>query len=261
MIEVYNEKVYDLLLERNKEYGKFDIPASGEIPDLTEKTPVDSIEFRYLYESACEYRTTASTLLNDASSRSHLIIIFKVTHISSSGLTLTSKFFLVDLAGSENISLSGSENNEIMKREATSINQSLLTLERLIIMLSKGNSVDTSVRESVLTMLLRSIFSGSKISIICCCSPALSHLNNTRKTLRFGTTAKRIKVTAKANVVETVDTLKVRITYLEGENKILRDNIEALCANTDISALATNSNSNSNNSENKKIDIPINIFV
>lgn len=232
MVEVYNEKVYDLLSGRTKEYGKLDIPASGEVQNLTYQSPHDSIDFYYLYNQACEYRTTASTFLNDTSSRSHLIIIFDITHTDDGGVTTKSRFFLVDLAGCENIEKSGASLTPKLRREATNINLSLLTLERLIIRLSKGDNIGSATRDSVLTMLLKSTFSGEcKTSIICCCSPAESNLMNTKKTLRFGITAKQIKVKAKSNVVESVDALKIRIAYLEGENSILRQHMEAMVSN------------------------------
>lgn len=50
------------------------------------------------------------------------------------------KLNLVDLAGSENVRKSGAQNSSIHKREAGLINQSLLTLGRVITALTDGSS-------------------------------------------------------------------------------------------------------------------------
>ena len=49
------------------------------------------------------FRTTASTKLNEHSSRSHSILILKLTkRMESPARTQSSKLFIIDLAGSEN---------------------------------------------------------------------------------------------------------------------------------------------------------------
>lgn len=126
-------------------------------------------------------RATASTAMNDKSSRSHSIfnIVLNLTDLSSddgmsssdtdSGTvaslrqTRRSKISLVDLAGSERISVSGSNGERI--REGVSINKSLLTLGKVIAALADSRKTggggaatpNTFVpyRESVLTWLLR----------------------------------------------------------------------------------------------------------
>lgn len=79
-------------------------------------------------------RRTAETKLNKCSSRSHSIFTI-TTHIKEAtaggdDLIKIGKLNLVDLAGSENVSRSGARNDRA--REAGSINQSLLTLGRVI---------------------------------------------------------------------------------------------------------------------------------
>jgi kinesin family member 11 len=79
-------------------------------------------------------RQIAATKFNDHSSRSHSIFTITV-HTREKGsvgeeLLNIGKFNLVDLAGSENIGRSGAENKRA--REAGMINQSLLTLGRVI---------------------------------------------------------------------------------------------------------------------------------
>jgi kinesin family protein 11 len=87
-----------------------------------------------LLEKGTQRRQTASTKFNDHSSRSHTIFTITVhtKEISNLGddLLKVGKLNLVDLAGSENIGRSGAENKRA--REAGMINQSLLTLGRVI---------------------------------------------------------------------------------------------------------------------------------
>ena len=79
-------------------------------------------------------RQIAATKFNDHSSRSHSVFSITVhtKETSSVGddLLRVGKMNLVDLAGSENIGRSGAENKRA--REAGMINQSLLTLGRVI---------------------------------------------------------------------------------------------------------------------------------
>lgn len=87
-------------------------------------------------------RETGETLMNATSSRSHSIfsITVHVKETSSTGedLLKVGKLNLVDLAGSENIGRSGAV--ETRAREAGMINQSLLTLGRVINSLVKKSS-------------------------------------------------------------------------------------------------------------------------
>lgn len=85
-------------------------------------------------ERGASRRQVAATLMNASSSRSHTIftitVISKDTTDNGEGLMRTGKLNLVDLAGSENIGRSGAQDKRA--REAGNINQSLLTLGRVI---------------------------------------------------------------------------------------------------------------------------------
>lgn len=80
-------------------------------------------------------RQTFFTLLNDRSSRSHAIFSITIhtcaTNVEGEQLVRTAKLNLVDLAGSEHIGKVKS-NRDRRARETVSINQSLLTLNRVI---------------------------------------------------------------------------------------------------------------------------------
>lgn len=100
-----------------------------------EEIPVkDSKDALALLTKGSERRQIAATRFNDHSSRSHSIFSITV-HIKEAGvagddLLKIGKLNLVDLAGSENIGRSGAEHKRA--REAGMINQSLLTLGRVI---------------------------------------------------------------------------------------------------------------------------------
>lgn len=87
-----------------------------------------------ILERGSHKRQTAATLMNAHSSRSHTVFTVTV-HMRLPGnegeeVMRTGKMNLVDLAGSENIGRSGAV--EKRAREAGNINQSLLTLGRVI---------------------------------------------------------------------------------------------------------------------------------
>lgn len=90
-----------------------------------------------LLQNGLKQRQMASTKMNDFSSRSHTIFTITLYKKFKDQLFRLSKLNLVDLAGSENISKSGAIN--LRAKEAGSINQSLLTLGRVINSLSEIN--------------------------------------------------------------------------------------------------------------------------
>lgn len=152
-IELYNEELRDLLApelasplgsaqpmgkDKSVEAGLkiFDEPNKRGVfvqgvEEVSVRTSLDALA---LLTKGSDRRQIAATKFNDHSSRSHSIFTITV-HIKEAGvagddLLKTGKLNLVDLAGSENIGRSGAENKRA--REAGMINQSLLTLGRVI---------------------------------------------------------------------------------------------------------------------------------
>lgn len=104
------------------------------VKGLREEFIDDAAAAMRLLQRGVAARRTAETKLNMASSRSHTIFTLS-THIKEAvpggeDLIKVGKLNLVDLAGSENVSRSGARDGRA--REAGSINQSLLTLGRVI---------------------------------------------------------------------------------------------------------------------------------
>ncbi|KAI0062278.1 kinesin-domain-containing protein [Artomyces pyxidatus] len=140
-------------------------------------------------------RQIAATNFNDHSSRSHSVFSITVhtkeTSTMGDDLLRVGKLNLVDLAGSENIGRSGAENKRA--REAGMINQSLLTLGRVINALVERSS-HVPYRESKLTRLLQDSLGGrTKTCIIATISPARSNMEETLSTLDYAIRAKSIR--------------------------------------------------------------------
>ncbi|KAJ7235473.1 P-loop containing nucleoside triphosphate hydrolase protein [Mycena haematopus] len=166
------------------------------IQGLEEIAVKDSADALALLTKGSERRQIAATKFNDHSSRSHSVFSITVHvkeagHVSGDDLLKIGKLNLVDLAGSENIGRSGAENKRA--REAGMINQSLLTLGRVInALVDKAQHVP--YRESKLTRLLQDSLGGrTKTCIIATVSPARSNMEETLSTLDYAMRAKSIR--------------------------------------------------------------------
>lgn len=138
-VELYNEELRDLLAAEGTgtQVKIFDDTArkGGVILQGLEESYVkNAVEGVRLLREGSHKRQVAATKCNDLSSRSHTVFTITVhkKFVSEEGedMITTGKLNLVDLAGSENIGRSGAENKRA--REAGMINQSLLTLGRVI---------------------------------------------------------------------------------------------------------------------------------
>lgn len=198
-IELYNEELKDLLSDNEEKkvriYDDSSNKKSVSIQGMEEvfiRTPEHGMEV--LIDGSLR-RQEASTKCNDHSSRSHSVftITVNIKQVTSDGqeLVRVGKLNLVDLAGSENINRSGAENKRA--REAGMINQSLLTLGRVINSLVE-RSPHIPYRESKLTRILQDSLGGrTKTCIIATCSPAKASLDETLSTLEYASRAKSIK--------------------------------------------------------------------
>jgi len=198
-LELYNEELFDLLgssidplklriYEDNSKKG------SVIISGLEEVVVRDKDEVYSILQRGTAKRQTAATLMNAVSSRSHSVfsvtIHIKENTIDGEELLKSGKLYLVDLAGSENIGRSGAV--EKRAREAGNINQSLLTLGRVITALVE-HAPHIPYRESKLTRLLQDSLGGrTKTSIIATVSPASINLEETLSTLDYAFRAKNI---------------------------------------------------------------------
>ena len=161
-MELYNEELFDLLSSgeecvRLTMYDDANKKGSVLIKGLREVAVHNKDEVYNILEKGLLRRQTASTQLNAQSSRSHTVFTVTV-HIKEicpdddEVFLKIGKLNLVDLAGSESIGRSGALDKRA--REAGLINQSLLTLGRVITCLV-DHSPHVPYRESKLTRLLQ----------------------------------------------------------------------------------------------------------
>merc|ERR1711988_1352258 len=103
--------------------------------------------------------------------------------------------FIVDLAGSERVARSGVTGQGF--DEATSINQSLTSLGRVVIsLIDAGSNSKTFIpyNASPLTMVLKGGLGGnSKTALIACVTQADDSMSESINTLRFGMQASHVK--------------------------------------------------------------------
>ncbi|KAG9235879.1 P-loop containing nucleoside triphosphate hydrolase protein [Amylocarpus encephaloides] len=213
--EVYNEHVRDLLVPVQANQPPYylkirESPTEGPyVKDLTD-APVKNISeiMRYM-QAGDASRTTASTKMNDTSSRSHsvfTIMLKQIHHDMETDETTerTARIRLVDLAGSERAK--ATEATGARLREGSNINKSLTTLGRVIAALAdpkqqrsgKRNKDVVPYRDSILTWLLKDSLGGnSKTAMIACIAP--SDYDETLSTLRYADQAKRIRTRAIVN--------------------------------------------------------------
>lgn len=231
-LELYNEELCDLLSTDDSAKIRIydDVSKKGSvIVQGLEEIPVRSKSDVYkLLAKGQERRRTAATLMNAQSSRSHTVFSILV-HIKENGtdgeeMLKIGKLNLVDLAGSENISKAGNEKG-IRTRESVNINQSLLTLGRVITALVE-RTPHIPYRESKLTRLLQESLGGrTKTSIIATVSPGHKDLEETLSTLDYAHRAKNIQNKPEINARLTKKV--VLKEYTEEIDRLKRDLIAA----------------------------------
>jgi kinesin family protein C2/C3 len=228
MLEIYNDECYDLLgtsgaslAEKKKEAQKAGGKASLdirrnkdgriEVPNLT-KEPVESIEDVFtLLEKGNKNRATASTSLNQTSSRSHMVLWVDVTSGFEGQDGNKGTLFLVDLAGSERVKKSEVEGDHM--KEAGHINKSLSALGNVMEALDRKAS-HIPYRDSKLTYLLQDSLGGnSRTMMIVAVTPVDIAYDESIHALQFATRVRRINIGAaqrnvtSKNLEETVKSL------------------------------------------------------
>lgn len=193
-IEIYNEKIYDLLnITKNAESLKLGVNQEGEteVKGAVE-IPFDTLDdVKALIQKAESGRHRGFTELNCESSRSHTVFQIKLKKKKTS-----CSFSIVDLAGSERLSSINSTMGSF--KEACNINKSMLVLGKCIRYLKKHNVSPTKCRqipyrESKLTHILKHFFEPtlrpSKAAMIINVSPASIQIEDTIFAMQFAASA------------------------------------------------------------------------
>lgn len=253
--EIYNEKVYDLLsTAMNTPCRVREHPSNGAyVENLTLRSVTTYEDVLNVLEEGHRQRSTASTLMNAASSRSHAIFtlyldqrVIDRANIPTESESLTSlqrksKIHLIDLAGSERASSTGVSGQQLV--EANNINKSLSTLGDVIKALSSPSksskeSKHIPYRNSVLTWLLKESFSGnSRTTMLAAISPTDVSYQETLSTLKYIERVKNISTYSSRNDA-SIDTpqvleLKRKISELQAqlsasnsENILLKEELQ-----------------------------------
>jgi len=236
MLEIYNEKVQDLLIKPDKRPPSGlkirESKVLGIFVDGLSKHPVTSYEqISKKMDEGYNNRTIGSTLMNATSSRAHTIVTveFKqVTMVAKKRSEKLSMINLVDLAGSERSGSTGATGDRL--KEGCNINKSLLILGNVINCLAdkaigKNKNMLPPYRDSALTRILQNALGGnSKTVMICALSPASINYEETLSTLRYADRAKKIQ--NKAVINESEHDKMVRL--LKEENQNLKKMLESL---------------------------------
>lgn len=224
--EIYNEKLIDLLGDTQPRVRE-NTDKTIFIQDITEfeaKNVDEVIKYLKIGDSR---RSVAATKMNIESSRSHAIFNIEILQEEQDGFKRKSNLKLVDLAGSERAEATLGQEDRM--KEGSKINKSLSTLGRCILQLAKNQGSKNNglipYRESLLTWVLKENLGGnSKTCMIACVSPI--DLDESISTLRYATTAKHIKLSAKMNVEEESSVGKEELHSLKNEMKILQDELK-----------------------------------
>lgn len=203
--EIYNEVIRDLLAPSAKKLDvKLNSDGTCEVPGLHAEPVSTLADVMKCIDESAKNRATATTEMNDQSSRSHSIVTIKTTCAMKGSDTGTylGKIHLIDLAGSENVGKSGVTGQGM--KEAQNINKSLSSLGDVIQSLVAKNP-HVPYRNSKLTMMLKDSLGGdSKTLMIVCISPAQFNVTETQSSLNFASRARNVELgKAKRNVSST----------------------------------------------------------
>ena len=226
-VQIYNEIISDLLkadrtalqIREEKKKGVF-------VEGLSEWAVRSHGEIFSLMEKGHYYRATASTKMNDLSSRSHavFIVIVEQLNLSEEGNEIrVGKLNIVDLAGSERVRVTGATGKRL--EESKKINQSLSALGNVISALTDSKTrTHIPYRDSKLTRLLEDSLGGNcKTTMVATVSPAFDAFSESHSSLKFANRAKNIQNVARIN--EDVDH-KALLRKYENELKYLRSVLE-----------------------------------
>lgn len=228
-LQIYNEYISDLLkpergilqIREEKRRGVF---VEG-LSEWAVRSPADICSLMQKGEAT---RATASTKMNDVSSRSHAVFIIIVEHmVVGEGDTqeeiTVGKLNLVDLAGSERVRVTGATGKRL--EESKKINQSLSALGNVIAALTDTKPrTHIPYRDSKLTRLLEDSLGGNcKTTMMAMISPAEDAFGESLSSIKFANRAKNIRNIPKINADIDQKTL---LRKYEVELKKLRQELE-----------------------------------
>jgi len=191
MLEIYNETIRDLLSDDREDYDngkkhviKHDADGNTTVTDVTEVCVESQVQVEIVLTKAAAARSSASTKMNERSSRSHMIFILRIKgRNETTGQVNNGVLNLIDLAGSERLARSGATGNRL--KETQAINKSLSALGDVIASIA-AKDAHVPYRNSKLTYLLQPCLGGSaKTLMLVNVAPDKQSASETICSLRF----------------------------------------------------------------------------
>ncbi|OEL34460.1 Kinesin-4 [Dichanthelium oligosanthes] len=236
ILEVYNEKIRDLLDESNDQSKRLDVKQSAdgtqEVPGLVD-APIYNIDGVWeKLKFGARNRSVGSTNANELSSRSHSLVRVTVRseHLVT-GQRTRSHMWLVDLAGSERLAKTGVEGDRL--KESQFINKSLSALGDVISALSSKNS-HIPYRNSKLTHLLQSSLGGDcKTLMFVQISPSSADSGETLCSLNFASRVRAVEHGPARKQADPAESLKFKqmsekLRHEEKENAQLNQSLQLM---------------------------------
>jgi len=237
MVEIYKGEMRDLLLPKNaKDRPKLEIRMNQQGQVQVKNVQVRQLEnmedTNQVFEAGLGGRQVRKTLMNDESSRSHLIfsVIIDVTN-KLNGKKTSGKLSFIDLAGSESSKKTGTDKEG--QAEANAINQSLSALGNVISALAEGAKF-IRYKENLLTKLMQDSLGGNaKTLMFVNCSPSVYNEMETKNSLEY---AKRVKE-IKNNPTLNLETKAMqRAQHHIEEQQVMIDSLKALAQDSGLGA-------------------------
>ena len=240
-IQIYNEKLYDLLQDSNCECPLIIREEKYQgifVEGLTEYVVTNTEECLALLARGGKTRVIAKTKHNVCSSRSHTIFQLQMesNKPNKEGMLHRAKLNLCDLAGSEKLGggplghMGGPNPNAqglISTRSHThflelkTINLSLTSLGKVIFALA-NKSMHIPYRDSKMTRLLQDSIGGNTNTVLLSTiSPGINCADESFSTINFAFRAKRVQISAQPNLIDPKD--DALISQLQKELLYLKD--------------------------------------
>ncbi|KAL0692381.1 hypothetical protein Bca4012_059561 [Brassica carinata] len=237
MLEVYNEKIRDLLVDNSSHPPKkLEVKQSAEgtqeVPGLVEAQVFKTEEVWDLLKRGYCVRSVGSTSANEQSSRSHCLLRVTVKGENLiNGQRTRSHLWLVDLAGSERVGKVEVEGERL--KESQFINKSLSALGDVISALASKTS-HIPYRNSKLTHMLQNSLGGDcKTLMFVQISPSSGDQGEALCSLNFASRVRGIESGPARKQADVSELLKLKqltekLKHEEKEAKKLHDNVQSL---------------------------------
>ncbi|KAI8977343.1 P-loop containing nucleoside triphosphate hydrolase protein [Mycotypha africana] len=227
-LEIYNEKIKDLLNIDNQDISIVEGKKGVHVRNLTEVKVKSPKEVFDIINQGEANRHISATDYNQRSSRSHTVfqVVIESRHIGVSNGVQISQLNLIDLAGSEKVA-----SDVERRKEGAYINKSLLTLGTVIHKLTTAKTAQhIPFRNSKLTRILQGALSGNaRISVICTINPTYASKDESLNTLKFAQRTKLMQTAARVtNIHDNSELENCLIKIAELQTKVKeKDDSEA----------------------------------